>query len=196
MTCARETLVKPTRRRLRDLRGATDGATIIEFAFVVAPFIALLLAVLQTTLIYFTQEAVETGVEAAARSVMTGQAQAKDSTGASAGMTQAQLQARFQQTACAALPTYLSCPRLYVDVRSATNWSAMNTTMPTIVLDANGNVTNQFSYSLGNQGSVVMVRLMYVWPLQGSPIQLGLSNIGGGERLIVATSVAKTETYS
>ena len=170
----------------------------IEFAFVAAPLIALLLAVLQTALIFFTQEALETAVEATTRTVITGQAQAGDATGTSSGLTSAQLQARFQQTACAKLPSFLSCSKLYVDVRSAASWSAMNTAIPTLTFDANGNITNTFSYSLGTQGSVIMVRLMYLWPLQGSPIQLGLNNLAGtkNQRLVVATSVAKTETYS
>ena len=184
----------PFRCVIADVR----GATIIEFAFVVAPFLALMLAALQTAMIYFSQEALETAVEATARTVITGQAQANDATGAGSGMTPTQLQARFQQTACAKLPSYLKCSKLYVDVRSATSWTAMDTSMPTITLDQNGNITNQFSYSLGAQGSVIMVRLMYLWPLQGSPIQLGLANIAGStnQRLVVATSVAKSETYS
>ena len=196
MVRAKTVMFMPVRRPLRDLATANDGATIIEFAFVAAPFIAILMAILQTTLIYFAQESLETAVEAVGRTVVTGQAQASDASGSGSGMTQAQLQARFQQTACASLPKYLSCSRLFVDVRSATSWGSMNTALPTITLDQNGNPTNSFSYSLGSQGAVVMVRLMYIWPLQGSPLQLGLSNIGGGERLIVATSVAKTETYS
>lgn len=187
-------------RRTRSLAVLADrrGATIIEFAFVVGPFIALLLAVLQTTLVYFTQESLETAVEATARTVITGQAQANDATGAGSGMSAAQLQTRFQQTACSKLPSYLQCSKLYVDVRSASSWATMNTTMPTIQFDQNGNITNQFSYSLGSQGSVIMVRLMYLWPLQGSPIQMGLANIAGStnQRLIVSTAVAQSETYS
>lgn len=178
--------------------GDKRGATIIEFAFVVAPFLAVMLAILQTALIYFTQESLETAAEAATRTVITGQAQANDATGANSGMSQTQLQTRFQQTACAMLPSFLQCSKLYVDVRSASSWSTMNTAMPPLTLDQNGNITNQFSYSLGSQGSVIMVRLMYLWPLQGSPIQLGLANIAGStdQRLVVATSVAKSETYS
>lgn len=185
-----------SRRVLRALVAAKDGATVIEFALVVAPFFALLMAVLQTSLIYFTQEALETSVEAAARSVITGQAQAADATGSTSGMSAAQLQARFKTVACATLPGYLSCSNLLVDVRSATSWSTMDTSMPTITFDANGNPNNQLSYSLGSQGAVVMVRLMYLWPIQAAPMQLGLANASSNQRLIVATSVAKTESFS
>lgn len=183
------------RRDVRTILHARDGGTIIEFAMVVTPFFALMLAVLQTSLIYFTQEALETSVESSARSVVTGKAQAADVTGAASGMTQAQLQTRFKNAACATLPAYMSCSKLLVDVRSAQNWNGIDTTVPTITYDANGNPNNQLSYSLGNQGAVVLVRLMYLWPIQAAPMQLGLANAGNGQRLIVATSVAKTESY-
>lgn len=174
------------------------GATMIEFAMVVAPFIALMLAILQTSLIYFTQQALETAVEATARQVITGQSQAGDAKGANSGLSSAQLQARFQQAACAQLPGFIKCNKLFVDVRSAGTWADLDTSLPVMTFDKNGNVTNKFSYSLGTQGAVIMVRLMYIWPLQGSPIPLSLGNMvnSANQRLIVATSVAKSETYS
>ena len=178
------------------LRRDVRGATIIEFALVVGPFIALVFAILQTSLIYFAQEALETSVEAAARSVITGQAQATDASGASSGTSQAQLQANFKTAACKSLPDFMSCSNLLVDVRSATSWSALDTSVPTITFDANGNVNNQSSYSLGAQGSVIMVRLMYLWPVQAASMIPGLATVSNGKHLIVATSVAKTETYA
>ncbi|WP_242098302.1 TadE/TadG family type IV pilus assembly protein [Sphingomonas sp. CROZ-RG-20F-R02-07] len=195
MASAAQRSGKP-RRGWRSIVPARDGATIIEFALVVTPFFAVLMAILQTSLIYFSQEALETSVEAAARSVVTGKAQAADATGSSSGMSPAQLQTRFRNAACATLPGYMSCAKLLVDVRSATSWNAMDTSMPTITFDANGNPNNTLSYSLGSQGAVVLVRLMYLWPIQAAPMQLGLVNVGNGQRLIVATSVAKTESYS
>ena len=80
-------------------------------------------------------------------------------------------------------------------MRSATSWSSLDTSFPTLTYDSTGKPTNQLSYSLGTQGSVIMVRLMYLWPIQ-APAQLGLANAGSGKRLIVATAVAKSETYT
>lgn len=182
--------------RLRGLVRDVRGATIIEFAVVVAPFLALLLAVLQMALIYFVQEALETAVETSARSIITGKAQAADISGASSGMTSAQLQARFKTAACKSLPDFLSCSNLFVEVRSAGSWNELNTDITTLTYDSSGNVSNSFSYSLGTQGSVILVRLMYLWPIEGAPMELGLANAGRGKRLIYATSVAKTESYS
>ncbi|MBN8807359.1 MAG: pilus assembly protein [Sphingomonas sp.] len=173
----------------------TRGSAAIQFAMVAAPFFALLIAGLEVSLVYFVQEGLETSVEAAARSVITGSAQKADSTGASTGMTQAQLQARFKQNACNALPAFMQCSNLYVDVRSAGSFSSLDTSMPTFTFGSNGQVTNTFSYNLGASGSIVLIRLMYIWPVRTAPLGFDISNLSNGQRLVVATSVAKIENY-
>ncbi|AXJ97025.1 pilus assembly protein [Sphingomonas sp. FARSPH] len=180
---------------MRALARDRRGVSVIEFALIAAPMIALILAGLQTSLIYFAQQGLETAVEAAARSVVTGKAQASDAQ--ATGMNQQQLAERFRQAACARVPRFLRCNRLYVEVASAPNWSGMSTTVPTLTFDSNGNISNTFRYDLGSQGSVVMVRLMYLWPIQTGPLGLSFSNLGAGRqgRLMVATSVAKTENF-
>lgn len=180
---------------VRALGGDRRGVSVIEFAMIAGPLIALILASLQTSLIYFAQQGLETAVEAAARTVVTGKAQASDAQ--ATGMTQQQLAERFRQAACARIPRFLKCPNLYVEVTSASNWSGMSTDVPTLTFDSSGNVSNVFRYDLGSQGSVVMVRLMYLWPIQTGPLGLNFSNLAGGRqgRLLVATSVAKTENF-
>lgn len=161
------------------------GNTLIEFAMVAAPLFALMLAIIETSIVFFAQQGLETATEAAARSLLTGQAQ-------QAALTQAQ----FKQTACAALPGFLDCSRLMVDVQSASSFSAVSTTRPTITFDSNGKVTNTFNFTTGGAGDIVIVRLMYIWPLPTGPLGFTLDNLPGSQRLMVATSVAKTEAYS
>lgn len=180
--------------RLR-LRRDTRGATIVEFAMVAVPFIALVLAVAVTSLAYFVQETLETGVEKVARDIVTGRTQAADDAGARTGMTKQQLAERFRKASCAALPAFLPCSRLYVEVKSSTDWSSIDNSAPNITIGSNGTITNSFSYDLGNQGSIVLVRFLYLWPVQSSPL-FDFSNMGKGRRLLMATSVAKSETYS
>ena len=71
---------------------------------------------------------------------------------------------------------------------------ALIDTPPAITMGPDGRIANVFAYDLGNQGSIVAVRFMYVWPIQTSPL-FDFSNIGKGRRLLMATSVAKSETY-
>ncbi|GAA3261122.1 hypothetical protein GCM10020258_24170 [Sphingomonas yabuuchiae] len=81
---------------------------IVEFALVAAPFIALLLAILQSSLAYLAQEALESAVEVAARGIVTGQVQAADLEGLGDGMTKAQLAERFRSKGASRCPA--SCP--------------------------------------------------------------------------------------
>lgn len=170
------------------------GAVIVEFAMVALPFVALMLAMLQTSLIYFIQEGLETTAESTARLVITGKAQASDSAGVTSGMSKSQLQERFRKSSCAVLPSYMSCARLVVDVRSATTWAALDSSLPALTYDPAGKINSPMSYDLGGQGSVVIIRFLYVWPVVAGPL-LRLTNAPNGQRLLVATSVAKSESF-
>ena len=166
------------------------GTTIVEFALVAAPFFALLLAILQSSLAYLAQEALESAVESAARSVITGKAQAADLQSIGQGMAPAQMAERFRKAACAGLPGFMSCSRLYVDVKSAPTASGLGGNSLPVKLGADGKPTNQFSYELGSQGALVMIRLVYLWPMPVAP-----TASGGGQTILIATSVSKTEPY-
>lgn len=161
------------------------GAAILEFAFVAAPLMALLMAILVTSTVYFAQQGLETATEATARVLMTGTAQSN-------GYSASQL----KQAACNALPPYMKCSSLMVDVQSASSFSAISTAAPTITFDSHGNVSNNFSYTPGNSGDIVIIRLMYIWNLPTGPLGFNLATLGNGQRLLVSTSVARTELYS
>ncbi len=169
------------RRRL-----ATDsrGGALIEFALIAPALIALLLAITETSLVFFAQQGLQTALDTAARAVMTGQAQ-------SAGLTQAQ----FQNSACAALPPYLTCSKLIVDAQTAASLDGVNVSAPTITFDVTGKVSNSWSYSIGGAGDIVVLRLIYLWPLPTGPLGFTLNDASGTQRLLIATSVAKTEPY-
>ena len=170
---------------MRKLQHDTRGATMVEFAIVVIPFFAVLLASLTTSLVYFAQECLETTAEASARIIMTGEAQ-------KAAMSQSQ----YQTKVCASLPAFMKCSNLYIDVQRYSSFSGANTTPPTFTFDANGKVTNSFSYTLGNAGDIVVVKLMYLWPIPAVNIGYDLSTTRNGQRLMLATAIAKTELYS
>jgi Flp pilus assembly protein TadG len=161
-----------------------DGATIVEFALVAPPFIALLLAILVTSLVFFAQQTLETAGEAAARLILTGQAQQN-------GWTAAQ----YKTQVCNQLPPLLNCSKLMVDVETVASFSAASTAPPTITYDANGNPI--MPYQTGGAGDIVIVRLMYLLPIATGPLGFNLGNQPGtSNRLLIATSVAQTEPYT
>ncbi|SFH93112.1 TadE/TadG family type IV pilus assembly protein [Bradyrhizobium sp. cf659] len=179
-----------TTRRRRGGRCAafardSRGATAVEFALVAAPFLALIIALIQTFLVFFAQQLLESVVRQSARLVMTGQVQ-------SAQMTQAV----FKQKVCDQVVILFTCSGLMVDMQVATSWSAANTGIPTLTFDGTGAVTNTWQYDPGNSGDIVVLRVMYQWPVFLGPLGFNLSNLSNGNRLIMSSAAFQNEPGS
>lgn len=167
----------------------------MEFALAAPVVLGFLVSILEIALVYLAQQGLETATEASARYLLTGQAQTtftgvRDVNGNVVTTSQQQ----FKAYACSQLPRMLGCNSLYVDVRSATSFTTANLALPTFTYDTSGNVTNTFAYSPGTQGSIVVVRLMYMWPVI-SVFGFNIANQPHSRRLLLATSVIKVESY-
>jgi Flp pilus assembly protein TadG len=176
------------RKRLATASGFArreDGAVAVEFAIIAAPFIALTLATLQTALAFFAGQVLESAVADSSRQILTGSAQ-------NAGMDQS----GFATLVCGKVQSLFNCSGLMIDVQTATSFSAANTARPTLTFDGNGNVNNNFSYNPGNPGDIVVMRVMYQWPVFLGPLGLSLSNEGNGNLLLMSTAVFKNEPYT
>jgi Flp pilus assembly protein TadG len=156
----------------------------LEFAAVLAPLLGLLLATLQIPLIFFADQALQSAATNAGRLIMTGSAQ-------EAGTSQA----AFQQSVCAQLTSLFSCANLMVDVESASSYGAIGTGTPTLTYGNNGAVGNQWAYNPGGPGDIVIVRVMYNWPVFASALIPGLANQPNNQRLLVGATVLKNEPY-
>jgi Flp pilus assembly protein TadG len=160
-----------------------EGAAAVEFALVAAPFLALVFAILETAIIFFAGQALETAGSDSARLIMTGQAQ-----------MQGFDQAKFKQEVCARIYGLFNCDgSFHVDVKKYASFASINTGKP---IDANGNLdTSNFGYQPGNPGDIVVVRLMYQWPVYVSLLGLNLSDMAGGKRLMLSTIAFRNEPY-
>ena len=160
-----------------------DGSTTVEFALVSMPFMAMIFAIIETAVVFFAGQALETAGADSARLIMTGQAQ-------TAGYTQAQ----FKTAVCSRIYGLFNCNGgLYVDVKTYTAFSNISTANP---VDANGNLqTSTFGYTPGSPGSIVVVRLMYQWPVWVSLLGLNLSDLSGNNRLLISTVAFRNEPY-
>jgi Flp pilus assembly protein TadG len=161
------------------------GATAVEFGLVAAPFLALIIALIQTFLVFFAQQLLESVVQQSARLVMTGQVQ-----------TQTLTQDAFKQKVCDQVRIFFTCSGLMVDMQVAAAWSSANTAMPTLTFDSQGNVTNIWQYNPGAAGDIVVLRVMYVWPVMLGPLGFNLSNLSNGNRQIMATAAFQNEPSS
>ena len=160
-----------------------DGTSTVEFAMLAAPFLALMFAIIETAVVFFAGQALETAGADSARLILTGQAQ-----------TQGFDQAKFKQAVCAKIYGLFNCSTgLYVDVKNYSSFAAINTAKP---LDSGGNLqTGTFGYAPGGPGDIVVVRLMYEWPVYVSLLGLNLADSAGGKRLLMSTIAFRNEPY-
>jgi Flp pilus assembly protein TadG len=170
--------------RLRRLPQDEGAATAVEFAILIAPLMFLLLATLQLGIIFFAQQCLQSAATASARQLMTGSVQQQ-------GLSQTQ----FQNAVCANAPVLFSCGAIMVDVQSTSSYSSVSTGSLVPTYDSTGKVTNSWSYSPGGAGDIVIMRVMYNWPVIAAPLLPGLANQPNGDRLLVATSVFKNEPF-
>jgi hypothetical protein len=154
-------------------------------------YFTLCLAVLQTLLLTFLGQAVQTATNVSAREMRTGQ-------------TTADTQAQFWSLVCGNLPQPLfSCSNLMVDVQEFPNFSSMVITPVTPTYTVTTNALGQKVYTLNTgagsysqsvPGEVVVVRVLYNWPVVAGSL-LGLSNQPNGAFLMEGTAVFQNEPY-
>jgi Flp pilus assembly protein TadG len=161
-----------------------DGTTAVEFGLVAAPFIALLMGTIQTFLVFFAGQQLQSIVTQTSRLILTGQAQ-----------DQGLSQNAFAQKLCANVVVLFSCSNIMIDVQAYTSFSSANTGTPTLTYNGSGQVSNTWQYSPGSPGQIVVVRAMYQWPVFLGPLGFNLSNLSNGNRLIMASAVFKNEPY-
>jgi Flp pilus assembly protein TadG len=158
-----------------------DGAAAVEFALVAAPFLAMVFAIIETAVIFFAGQALETAAADSARLIMTGQAQ-------TAGYDQT----KFKEAVCGKIYGLFNCNGgLYVDVKSYGSFASIPTSKPI----TDGNLDTNTGYQPGNPGDIVVVRLMYQWPVYVSLLGLNLSDVSGGKRVLMSTVAFRNEPY-
>lgn len=156
-----------------------SGAATVEFALVAAPFFALLFAILQTAIVFFAGQVLETAMADSARLIMTGQAQLQ-------GFTQT----AFKNAVCSRIYGLFDCQnKLMVDVRRYTSFSSADLSQPV----KNGQIDKNFQFDHGGPGEIVVVRMLYEWPVFIP--DLHLATLSGGNRLLMATAAFRNEPY-
>jgi len=177
------------KKRLRGLpvrfaRGRA-GSTAVEFAMIALPFLALIMGIIELSMIYLVSTTLENATADVARMVRTGQLQTSGTT---------QNASSFTTKICGELAWLSSCSsNLYVDVNKISSWSSYSTTPPT----KNGQIdTTQLNFNMGGPGDIIMVRAFYQWTLF-TPVLDGMAaTLNGGTTLITSTSAFRNEPYA
>jgi Flp pilus assembly protein TadG len=170
---------------LRRFRRNRRGSAAVEFALVAPVFFALLFAIIETAIMFFASQVLETVTQNSARQILTGQAQ---------GANYAAWNNFRDGVVCGQIPALLSCPNISVDVEKVP--SSTNVTLANPV-DANGNFNaGVLGYNPGTSCDIVIVRLFYQWPLFVTGLGYNIANLSNGHRLLTATAAFRNEPYN
>jgi Flp pilus assembly protein TadG len=163
------------RRFSRDRKGSAA----IQFAFIAPLFFALLFAIIESSMVFFAGQVLETGTADSARLFLTHQAQDSKMSADD-----------FKQNLCDRVAVLFSCDKLYVDVKAYAPNTPITIADPT---DGNGNLINNFAYESSKGGDTVVVRAFYKWPLFVTSLGFDMSNLTGHMRLLAATAAFRVE---
>jgi Flp pilus assembly protein TadG len=166
---------------LRRFRRSRRGSAAVQFALVAPVFFALLFAIIETAIVFFASQVLETITQNSARMILTGQAQ-----------TAAYSQSQFKTYVCTQIPALFNCNNVYVDVESYNSFNAIAINSQ---IDGSGNFVNNMQYNPGGPGDIVVVRLFYQWPIFVTTLGYNISNMSGNMRLLVATAAFQNEPY-
>ena len=171
------------RRALAGRRFARDrrGAAAVEFALIAIPFFAVLFASLETGLIFFAEQTMESGVAKAARLIRTGQAQSGKFD-----------ESKFREAVCHYMIVASNCmSSIRVDVRTFKSFKTADFSRPTEKQLQNPN----FKYDPGIGGDIVLVRTFYEWPTFFNFMGYNMSDLSNGKRLLAAASTFRNEPF-
>jgi Flp pilus assembly protein TadG len=170
------------RKTLRRFRRNRRGSAAVEFALVAPVFFALLFAIIETAIVFFAGQVLETVTQDSARMILTGQAQ---TTGYS--------QSDFKTYVCGKITVLFDCVTgISIDVQSYSAFSSVSISDP---IDGGKNFVAPNNYNPGGPGDIVVVRLFYQWPLIVTGLGYNIANLTGSKRLLTATAAFRNEPY-
>ena len=157
-----------------------DGAVAVEFGMIMLPFLTMMFVIIETAVIFFAGQTLETAVADSSRLIMTGQAD-----------SQSLNQVTFKNAVCARIYGLFDCSSgMYVDVKTYSTFSSISNA---VQYDSNGKPIT--TYQPGNPGDIVVVRLIYQWPITIPMIQSLLADPSTKTRMLVATAAFRNEPY-
>ncbi len=169
-----------TPRFFRRIARDSGGVSALEFALVAPVVIALLVAILQTGVVFLYQQVLQSATTQAARLIMTGQAQAQN-IGSSA----------FVADVCSDAGSMFDCSKLSANVQKFSSFSSMTQSNQV----SGGTFTPSNNFDMGGPGDIVLVQVFYQLPVSGGPLGFTLANTSNGNAVLVATSVFRNEPY-
>lgn len=169
-------------RTFRELRRQKKGAAAVEFALIAGPFLFVIFAIIELTIVFLMDTAVNNAAFESARLVRTGQLQ---------GSTDPK---EMRKAVCKHIDTWGSCKNLAVSVSSFNRFSSSN--IQDFVLDRKGSLDqSKMTYDPGDAGDIIVVRIFYDWRIMTPVIGQYLSNKGGNSIILASTFTYRNEPF-
>ncbi|MDB5653396.1 MAG: TadE family protein [Tardiphaga sp.] len=169
-------------RLLRRFGRSRRGSAAVEFAIVAPIFFAMIFAIIETAMVFFAGQVLETAVQDTGRAFFT-------STTVS--------QTDYNTAICSRIKVLMDCTKVRNDVQTYPAGTAFTISDP---IDSNGNFVDSFSYnppSSTDTTSTVVVRAYYQWPLFVTGLGYNIANINRGgtsqSRLLTATAAYRPQ---
>ena len=171
------------------------GATAVEFAMIITPFLFILFSILEISIIFLVSLTLESATAKAARTIRI--ASASPATGISSHTSVN----AFRQAVCSNMgwlssqcATFTDTTGLVIDVRDPSSFSAGTTTSASII----GGSLAQYDgsrcfYSGQVGGDIVVVRSFYPWTLFIPFLNLAFPKLANGQIVLSDTEVFKIE---
>jgi Flp pilus assembly protein TadG len=180
------------RNALRRFRRNRRGSVAVEFSLVALPFFALLFAIIESAIVFFASQVLETGIQDAGRQIYTHQLQDR-------GLSPAAAKAAFQKDLCDRVSVLFSCSDnapLDVDVQFYPAGTTITISDP-ITAGAYNAGGLAFNLPPASTSATVVVRGFYQWPLIVTGLGYNIANINRGstnsKRLLAATTAFHVE---
>ena len=162
-------------KKLQALRHERGGVAAIEFSLIAVPFFVLLFAILETGYIFLLSILLEGAAADGARQVRT-------------GVIRAATPAAFQTLVCNNMHNMIDCSDFIYDAR---NFTDFNDITPLAVPASQGTAT----FTPGDPGDVVVVRVMYRWNFITPFLENVLGADAYGTRHLIATVAFRNEPF-
>lgn len=171
-------------RFIRDRRGATA----IEFAIVVGPFIFLVGGIIEFGFMLFTEYTLQNAVQDAARQIQVGKVRS-----ASSNLLPVTQPAAFKTLICDRAPNLKDCTnKIGVYVQNATNFASLASNVPSAIMISPG-VFDTFNTGVGRQPVAVIA--VYDWTFT-FPFMRMFNNTDQGTRRLQGIAVFQNEAFS
>jgi Flp pilus assembly protein TadG len=191
-------LLAPAIRRGKAFGREDDGAVAVEFALLALPFFTIIFAILETAMVFFAQQVLDSAVQDTSRFIQTGQAQAISANW--------DLQ-DFRDAMCPKLYGMFACnddDKLRIIVTPVTDFNNASTLLDPSpiedtcepgapVEDCDWDVTS--SYNDGTRNEVMLVEAYYKWPVLVNLPWFNLATQAGNTRLLSAARVFVNEPF-